>query len=44
MSLATQFGMAGSIICIIPKNKEMIKKANVAKGMTLLHTGMVKLN
>ena len=34
--LATQFGMAKSTICTIPKNRETIKKANVARGVTVI--------
>jgi hypothetical protein len=34
--LATQFGIAKSTICTILKNKETIKGANVARGVTIL--------
>ena len=34
--LATQFGMAKSTICIILKNRETIKKADVARGVTVI--------
>ena len=34
--LATQFGMAKSTICTVLKNRETIKKANVARGVTVL--------
>lgn len=34
--LATQFGMAKSTICTILKNKETIKGADVARGVTVL--------
>ncbi|XP_076357961.1 putative CENPB DNA-binding domain-containing protein 1 isoform X1 [Tachypleus tridentatus] len=34
--LATQFGMAKSTVCTILKNKEVIKEADVAKGVTVL--------
>jgi IS30 family transposase len=34
--LATQFGMAKSTICTVFKNKEMIKGATVARGVTVL--------
>lgn len=33
-NLAMQFGLAKSIICTILKNKEAIKAADVAKGVT----------
>jgi transposase-like protein len=34
--LATQFGMAKSMICTILKNKEMSKGANVARRVSVL--------
>ena len=34
--LATQFGMAKSTICTILKNRETIKKADVARGVTVI--------
>jgi len=34
--LATQFGMAKSTICTIPKNRDTIKKADVARGVTVI--------
>jgi len=34
--LATQFGMAKSTICTILKNRESIKKADVARGVTVI--------
>jgi len=34
--LATQFGMTKSTICTILKNRETIKKADVARGMTVI--------
>jgi hypothetical protein len=34
--LATQFGMAKSTICTILKNRETMKKANVARGVTVI--------
>jgi len=34
--LATQFGMAKSMICTILKNRETIKKADVARGVTVI--------
>jgi len=34
--LALQFGLAKSSICTILKNKEAIKDANVAKGVTVI--------
>jgi len=34
--LATQFGMAKSTICPILKNRETIKKADVARGVTVI--------
>ena len=34
--LATQFGMAESTICTILKNRETIKKADVARGVTVI--------
>ena len=34
--LATQFGMAKSTICTILKNREKIKKADVASGVTVI--------
>jgi len=34
--LATQFGMAKSTICTILKNREKIKKADVARGVTVI--------
>jgi len=33
--LATQFGMAKSTICAFLKNRETIKKADVARGVTV---------
>jgi len=35
-ALATQFGMAKSTICTILKNRETIKKADVARGVTVI--------
>ena len=35
-NLATQFGMAKSTICTILKNRETIKKADVARGVTVI--------
>jgi len=34
--LATQFGMAKSTICTILKNRETIKKADAARGVTVI--------
>ena len=34
--LATQFGMAKSTICTTLKNRETIKKADVARGVTVI--------
>ena len=34
--LATQFGMAKSTICTILKNRETIKQADVARGVTVI--------
>jgi len=34
--LATQFGMAKSTICTILKNRQTIKKADVARGVTVI--------
>jgi len=34
--LATQFGMAKSTICTILKNRETIKKTDVARGVTVI--------
>ena len=34
--LATQFGMAKSTICTILKNRQSIKKADVARGVTVI--------
>ena len=34
--LATQFGMAISTVCTILKNRETIKKADVARGVTVI--------
>jgi len=34
--LATQFGMAKSTICTSLKNRETIKKADVARGVTVI--------
>jgi len=34
--LATQFGMAKSTICTILKNRETIKKADIARGVTVI--------
>jgi len=34
--LATQFGMAKSTICTILKNRQTIKKADVARGGTVI--------
>jgi len=34
--LATHFGMAKSTICTILKNRETIKKADVARGVTVI--------
>ena len=34
--LATQFGMAKSTICTILENRETIKKADVARGVTVI--------
>jgi len=34
--LATQIGMAKSTICPILKNRESIKKADVARGVTVI--------
>jgi len=34
--LATQFGMAKSMICTILKKRETIKKADVARGVTVI--------
>jgi len=34
--LATRFGMAKSTICTILKNRETIKKADVARGVTVI--------
>ena len=34
--LATQFGMAKSTICTILKNRETIKKADVARGVPVI--------
>jgi len=34
--LATQFGMAKSTICTILKNRETIKKADFARGVTVI--------
>ena len=34
--LATQFGMTKSTICTILKNRETIKKADVARGVTVI--------
>jgi len=34
--LATQFGMAKSMICTVLKNRETIKKADVARGVTVI--------
>ena len=34
--LATQFGMAKSTICTFLKNRETIKKADVARGVTVI--------
>ena len=34
--LATQFGMAKSTICAILKNRETVKKSDVARGVTVI--------
>lgn len=34
--LVSQFGMGNSTICSILKNKEIIKKTNVGRGVTVL--------
>ena len=34
--LATQFGMAKSTICTVLKNRETVKKADVARGVTVI--------
>ena len=34
--LATQFGMVKSTVCTILKNRETIKKADVARGVTVI--------
>jgi len=34
--LATQFGITKSTICTILKNRETIKKADVARGVTVI--------
>ena len=42
--LATQFGVAKSTICTILKNKETIKGASVARGMTVVaYCGIVTM-
>ena len=34
--LAAQFGMAKSTICTVLRNRERIKKADVARGVTVI--------